>query len=601
MAGTGETWFNAQANSILALSLLTTNLREPTMEAIDTMRLDLYGGQGTIGAAKAALTYVGSQQLAVEVDKVAFDGQGLRLRTYTDVIWTDIPYPDSAATTFYVGAKACLRPSHVTANTADGIPVYDEFVEDVGDLGAPDLVTDTGVGLSFRVDSFVTIWNDVNRGKRVVVYKTIPATGASTAIYEGSAVPSGGHIVLTVPHYLGQAVGNRSTTASDYRVVVRGPRVSTVPLSTDYWRIGSVNTGVTAISGQTLLLPYTTWTAAFLVEHDSAGAHLAIHGETISLDGALVKVHTEAVDAADSNAAPAAEFLGSALAKLELWASDAYGGKVRFPNANSGGTRAGAVLDVTASGAGAVNLYITNDRSGTDYAQIIYDGLLKWNATKSGNNWAIQCDLGTDQTLTISNIGAGKASIDVEGDVDVGRDLGVSGVSLFGGDITIQGEILYWTYPNRYWRQNVALAYRLEPAGGTIFADTAATPPHVRSAVAATPVTFQIPFPVMDYDAQGLELDEVAVTYKLNNAGDTLTGQLWKQVGTAAPVALGAAMTASNHGGAWDTAGMTLTAIGETLNPATVYWIELVLSPAGFTTDAEVCSVIYTLLQAKVS
>ena len=203
--------------------------------------------------------------------------------------------------------------------------------------------------------------------------------------------------------------------------------------------------------------------------------------------------------------------------------------------------------------------------------------------------------------MTISNIGAGKASLDVEGDVNVGRDLVVSSASLFGGDVTIQGEILYWTYPTRYWRQNVALAYRLEPAGGTIFADTAATPPHVRSGVVGTPVTFQIPFPVMDYGALGLELDEVAVTYKLNNAGDTLTGQLWKQVGTGAPVALGAAMTASNHGGAWATAGMVVSSIGETLNPATVYWIELVLSPAAFTTDAEVSSVLYSILQSKVA
>lgn len=270
---TASTWHRLSAAAILSLQALRENLLLPTREQHRQLLEDLFGGAGggIIGTSAASLTY-SSSTLTLAADREAVTGSGYRLLLdASDAAWTSIPFANSGATTYYIGAQAQDRPTRALAGLG-GVLSYEADVEDIGTLGAPDLVTNNGDGtLTLRLNSLVApVWS-VGGTRPVVVWLVTPVTAGLEAVYEGTCSASGGNVVVTVPHLLGQTAV--STTAADYRVLVRGPRITTTNIATnpDYCYLGSVTSGAFSGTSQVMFRPFY---ALFDVEHDTAnGVH----------------------------------------------------------------------------------------------------------------------------------------------------------------------------------------------------------------------------------------------------------------------------------------------------------------------------------------
>jgi hypothetical protein len=166
----------------------------------------------------------------------ALDGFGNLLAPVnrpTDV--EDIPFANTLGTNYHVGIQRADIPSGFHINPADGMPFFDSYEEIIGYVGIPDLVSSDGMGgLSFRVDS-ITSATSSHQGRRVVVWKVTPGKEAQTeadAIEECTVVYLFGHNGCGTAGTFGQG-STISTTPSDYRVALVGPRVSTVSLVSD--------------------------------------------------------------------------------------------------------------------------------------------------------------------------------------------------------------------------------------------------------------------------------------------------------------------------------------------------------------------------------
>jgi len=292
MPTTGDTWINLSTGQILDFAALQTGLIDGLIDGLAELRADVYGQDTTLGSNLATWTYAAST-LDLDATRSGVTPDGYRITAdHTDAAWQNVPFADSGATIYHIGARRQVRPSTVTGNSADGGYYYDETVEDVGELGAPDVITDRGGGAGLYVDVnpgsslLGTNWTVANT-RPVVVYLVNPVTASSAAIYEGTISwdAGAGKYRITVPHYFGQTTV--STTAADYRVLVQGPTISTTPLGSDpsYWYLGACTSGVPATTGQNLVPTWGTWLALFGVEHDTAsGKHGAINGDSFTFN-----------------------------------------------------------------------------------------------------------------------------------------------------------------------------------------------------------------------------------------------------------------------------------------------------------------------------
>lgn len=180
------------------------------------------------GVFGASLTFTGptADTFRINGDSLATNGIG-DLFDVTQ-IERDIPFENANGTTYYVAFFRADVPSKLRINPRTALPQYVAFKEEIGRAAAPSSVTDNGDGtLTFNVNS-VTQAGVSNAGRNVVVYKLTPGEAALTeqiAIEELEVQYSGGNNTITTAGALGQATP--STTASDYRVVLLGPVVTT--------------------------------------------------------------------------------------------------------------------------------------------------------------------------------------------------------------------------------------------------------------------------------------------------------------------------------------------------------------------------------------
>lgn len=283
---TGSTWLILQPTSILALDDLTTDFRDALLDELAQVRADVYGGDGTLGTTKASLTYAAGA-LSLDLDAVGFAAEGDRIElTAGFAEWTGIPFKDTGGVTYQIGARVNRYPTELTTDTIDGLPIYSQEAEAVGELGAPSAVVDTGTGLRFTITSLVGTGNAWTAAvsRPVKVWKVTPATGVlADTVVDGLAEPDGaGGIRVTITGYLGQ--DTPSTTAADYLVLVLGPTITTTVLATNaaYWYLGSVTTGVYTNTAAASFMAWADWLASFLVEHNAGGNHTDVSGLSYS-------------------------------------------------------------------------------------------------------------------------------------------------------------------------------------------------------------------------------------------------------------------------------------------------------------------------------
>ena len=178
----------------------------------------------------------------------ALDGAGNYLNLNAGLSQVqDIQFANNTGTTYYVGIQKAHKPASVFVNPVDGMPVFDYNEEIIGYEGVPNSVSVAGDGLTMIVNSITEAGFD-HTGRSVYVYKMAPGSQALTdavAIETCTVSFSGGNNQITTVANFGQGV-SPSTTASDYRVVLIGPRVETSAFAdTTVCLIGTVdgNTG----------------------------------------------------------------------------------------------------------------------------------------------------------------------------------------------------------------------------------------------------------------------------------------------------------------------------------------------------------------------
>lgn len=284
---TGDTWLLLAPTSILALSDLTTGLRDSVLGELGAIRADVYGSAGTFGGTKAAFTYSApTVSLTSTARGVTGDGDVIDATAGADG-WTSIPFANSGGVPYQLGARRNWIPSAVTANTIDGLPAYSQVTEGVGEQGAPSAVVDTGTGLRFTITSLAkTVWTGAET-RPVKVWKASPASAVlATAVVDGVAEYDGaGGIRVTITGYLGQTTP--SLTAADYRVQVLGVTIATSGISgvSAYWFMGSITTGVFTNAAATAFIPWGDWLSKFAVEHStSTGKHGAVNGDSFTFN-----------------------------------------------------------------------------------------------------------------------------------------------------------------------------------------------------------------------------------------------------------------------------------------------------------------------------
>ena len=285
---TGKQIANPFAQRLLDLAVIRDGFFTPTGEQLGEQATDVWGGGG-VHTSAVAITQAGAL-LTLAADRVAYTGQGDRL--LLDPAgrgFTDVPYANNGATTYYLAARYAYKPTGGILGF-EGTPGFASWEEAIGLTLTPDSVVNLGSTLQFVLSSALPArmrWSGTGDDRPVTVWKVTPASGGAEAVAQGTLVTDGaGAYTVTIGHFFGQSVP--STTAGDYRVLVEGLEIGTSALATDaaVVYLGTMLAGVHTSSTQRIINAVGDWIAAYNVEHDvTTGYHTTIRPQAIVARG----------------------------------------------------------------------------------------------------------------------------------------------------------------------------------------------------------------------------------------------------------------------------------------------------------------------------
>ena len=176
----------------------------------------------------------GNDKFKVVGTAIATDGIGHMLDVANSGFDLGIQFENESPVDYDVGLRFAEVPAGVQVNPRNGLPEYVAFEEQIGESADPDSVVDNGNStITFVVDSVAEVLI-TNAGRKVRVFKKIPAKSATTEVIavEEITVAFVGAVgfeknQITTTGALGQAT--ISTVASDYTVVLMGPTVRRGP------------------------------------------------------------------------------------------------------------------------------------------------------------------------------------------------------------------------------------------------------------------------------------------------------------------------------------------------------------------------------------
>lgn len=195
------------------------------------------------------------------------DGRGNMISEQAGTTYLDeVPFEDTAATTYYMAATTGFIPKAVLVNQSSGEPEYDYTELELAHVAAPSAVVNGGAFLTITLGNHQLSGSDDFSGRTAMVWLVDPASpDAATAIE--TVVITGGNQVVT-SGVLGQT--SPSTTPSNYRVAILGPtitRSNTVQSLAGFAYIGTVVGGgaprTYVTSGQTILVPLSEVSGMF--------------------------------------------------------------------------------------------------------------------------------------------------------------------------------------------------------------------------------------------------------------------------------------------------------------------------------------------------
>lgn len=176
----------------------------------------------------------------------------------------EISFENALGANYEVGIRWNERDDQVQLNPSRGYPEYRSKLQVFGEVGAPDSVTDGSTYIRLFIDGLTDpLGTHSFAGRKAIAWLATPVSGdQATAFYEGTIVYDGvSSNYLQIPYSggngpLGQDTSATapSTTASDYRVHVKGPSVlkgTNTVIKTDkenYAYIGSITGAGTGVS-----------------------------------------------------------------------------------------------------------------------------------------------------------------------------------------------------------------------------------------------------------------------------------------------------------------------------------------------------------------
>ncbi len=253
-----------QVNIFVDRLLSKTALKEQFLDYLsgkidDVLSSILQGTSGTLDSDKIGLAADGNDRIKLDVssaNKVVIGTSG-DVVTLPDAVadaTSEVDFENNNGTTYYVGVKYAQIPTDpdITPNR-QGTIVYSSFEDSFGELDEPDSspapVDTPGVNLRLYINDITEV-NVDNSGRTVQVWLVDPVSSvASIAIFEGTSGYDGTNNYIDIPYSgsngpCGQdtSADPPSTTASDYRVFIKGVSIKQANISSDpdYAFIGTV-------------------------------------------------------------------------------------------------------------------------------------------------------------------------------------------------------------------------------------------------------------------------------------------------------------------------------------------------------------------------
>lgn len=470
---TGSTWLNLYPAKILGMQDLDTHSMASLRAQQVQLQDDLWGDGGMLVTA-ATLT-VSSDEFTLAASRNGFTPNGYRLNLdHTADEWQDVPFENSGATVYEVGARWNDVPETAEDGT-DGQPHFGRYMERICEILTPDSVAnDGGGGLKLTMTTALSLgskWSVSSETRPCIVWyedtNGDPASTSTSVAIEAAALEldTGVYQIITAGRF-----GVADLTAARYKVAILGPAIyrnTELPgdWTTDYLQIGTITSGVFSNTGKLVINSVGSLWGLFGQQHNaSTGVHTdvtadrvdvgspsglsagssagRVTAQDVSTNQAIVE---NASDSLTTNTVDVRQANGTTKVALRAGnpASNGGGGELAFPNVDQS---ADNTARVTMDYAGDPVLKFTNLQASTfNGMDLEFDGILRKDSAKSNVNFSLQTNDASAETLRLENIGAGALNVLMPGgDFDMtSGDLTVTSgnIEATSGDIDAGGDV----------------------------------------------------------------------------------------------------------------------------------------------------------------
>ncbi len=385
---------------------------------------DTAGGEGGVFTAAPTITE-SSDELSLSADFVGYTPDGYRLDVEsTDTWWQGVPFQNTGGTTYTLGARRTTRKNGTT-EAGDGGPIW-YTVEDV--VGRPiEAVSaaDEGSGTRLIVTGNlwagekwpdtadtreVDVWYEDADGHPVTNSSEATAFGATlTRSAGGGGEPASGEFYIDIAHRFGLA-STDTANPTRYKIVLKGPtpadptNAATSDFTDYHTNLGTMLNGTHTNTSVVVLTSIGQFESAFQVEHNpTTGVHTDITAQSAAITSSASGNDNTALLKLERNGGTDKVYV------IPGGTGAGEGGELRFPNVDDASDNTAKIRADTASGDSI--LEIVNGGAG-DACIIVHDGILRTNLV---DDWALECNDASLQTLYVRNTGSGLANIDVAG------------------------------------------------------------------------------------------------------------------------------------------------------------------------------------------
>lgn len=249
-------------SALLSMSKLGTYGIDGLRSRVDDLIGLVYSSSGWIDldgfSGPVAITFTANDSFVVEADRQGVDEDGNVLTTNNDGATSGrYPFPNAAATTYYVYAGFAEIPSAIEYIPGTGAFAYTRYKEIVGKSAASTAVVDNGNGTITLTVTNVFPGGENHAGRKVYVWLGTPQTSDPAGIELCTVTFSGGANKITTTTKLGQTTV--STTAADYTVALLGYTVRPTSNPSEGLVLGTITGNGPAATPVTASLALQEW------------------------------------------------------------------------------------------------------------------------------------------------------------------------------------------------------------------------------------------------------------------------------------------------------------------------------------------------------